>query len=72
MLTGLLRLMKIPLFGGLAVTLPFDIPAPSVGAIAGLSAVAFGGLCVLVVAVIVVAFLVIRAIRKKQAHKDQS
>ena len=66
---GLLRLMDVPLSGRLTANIPFDV-APPVGEFAGLTVVVIGALCVLVVAIIVAAALVIWLIRKNRTGKD--
>ena len=66
---GLLRLMDGLLSGRLTANIPFDV-APPPEVFAGLTVVVIGALCVLVVAIIAAAALVIWLIRKKRTGKD--
>ncbi len=63
--TGLLQLLGVLVF-----SLPIDV-APPVGSLVGLSVALLAILCFLVVGIGLVAFFVIRAIKKNQASKNQ-
>jgi hypothetical protein len=64
------QLLGIPLFGWTIGNFPFDV-APPVTEVVGLSAVAISALCAVTLVIAGVGYLVIRAIKKNQAGKNQ-
>ena len=67
--TGFLRLMGALLFARLEGGVLLDVaPPPSV--LAGIGGLVLAGLCVLVIVIGVVAFFVIRAVRKNRIAKE--
>lgn len=72
MKTGFLRLLGVILISVLPMQAVHADVAPSGGAVAALSLVALIALGVFVAVIVLVSFLVIRAIKKKHTPKDDA